>query len=94
MNCPNCGREFEGDRCPNCGTPAARTGGRIGAVVVVLFLTLPFALFGACSSLLVAGSVSGGFRPGSFALFGLFALGGFGTAIGGLLFARKLWRGE
>ena len=90
MICPNCTQEFDGPRCPNCGRPAVPKGNRVVAVILLVLLTLPLALFGACSALLLSSS-SG---LGSLGLFGVFTVVGLGGAYGTVVQAKKLWRGE
>ena len=51
MTCPNCGQEFEGDRCPNCGRPVAASPARLGALALWVSLVTPLAAFGACAAL-------------------------------------------
>lgn len=94
MTCPNCGSEYQGDRCPNCGRPASSSGGRIAAVVILIFLVIPAALFGACSIYAVVGSSGGSsYEANSWrSIFGLMAAVGIAVFIGGLALVVKLWR--
>jgi hypothetical protein len=93
MTCPNCSQEFEGNRCPNCGHPVARTGSRIAAVLVVTFLVLPAGVFGACSALMLTGVSFGGRDPITFCLFLLFAAAGLVLAFYAMRWAKDLWNG-
>ncbi|RYG27048.1 hypothetical protein EON82_00910 [bacterium] len=92
MICPNCGHDFNGGRCPNCGRPIYRTFNRVAAVVVMLLLVIPSALVGACSAIGGIQSVTGPVGSGGywiiFAIVGMLALAVFA---GSLALFRKLW---
>lgn len=93
MRCPNCGGEYEGERCPNCGQPKSKSGSRVAAIVILIFLVIPAALFGACSAFgsfsVLTGSGSDKSLAGLFLTLtavGVLAFGGFLTLV------VKLWR--
>lgn len=92
MKCPNCGREFEGNRCPNCGFSPPQGGNRIVAIILLVFLTLPSAAIGACSgyAVIASGRDTAGFWQ-LFAAIGAVALVVFA---GSILLVRRLWRGS
>ena len=94
MKCPNCGQEFEGVRCPNCGRPAVSSGTRILAVLIVVLLALPAGLFGACSAVFAATSLSGSFDPTSLLVGVVLMAVGFGVAYAVLRLAKGLWEGK
>ena len=54
MTCPNCGAEFEGERCPNCGRAATRAPLRTAALLVAVSAVVPCAWMGACSGVIAA----------------------------------------
>ena len=58
MTCKNCGREFEGKRCPSCGQLQRSKGGKTQAIIILVLLVLPAATCGTCG-FLTAGPPSG-----------------------------------
>ena len=87
MTCPNCGREFEGERCPQCGRPAHSSSGRTTAIILIVLAVVPCGVFGACTALLGSDSPKGLGDP-----FALLGLASFAVAIGILVLAVRLWR--
>ena len=94
MKCPNCGQEYEGDRCPNCGRPTVSSWTRALAILIVVLLGLPAGLFGACSAVFAASSLSGSFDPGSLLLGVVLMAVGFGIAYAVVRLAKNLWEGK
>jgi hypothetical protein len=93
MTCPNCGQEFEGNRCPNCGRPTTSTGSRIAAALVVILLVLPAGVFGACSAVVLALATTGTPDIFSLGMFLVFTLAGLGLAYWAIQWAKSLWNG-
>lgn len=42
MACPNCGEEFEGDRCPHCGPRSHSKLSNLVAILVTAVVSLVF----------------------------------------------------
>ena len=94
MICPNCGNESQGTRCSNCGYTTSKSGGRVAAIVILIFLVIPSALFGACSAV-IAIDASGGTSKaasGPVGTFAIMALAGIAVFLGSLYLVVKLWR--
>lgn len=92
MTCQNCGHPLTGNRCSNCGWAKPAAPNRAAAILVLIFLVMPFALIGACSVVVGIdaarpGNVSGlGQMIGVAAVFFLLS----GAAFAGFY---HLWRG-
>jgi hypothetical protein len=54
MKCRNCGKEFEGRWCPDCGRAAATGSNRVWAVLIAVLLFCPAAYVGTCSAVVLA----------------------------------------
>ncbi|RYG27047.1 hypothetical protein EON82_00905 [bacterium] len=58
MTCPNCGHPFEGYFCPRCGWTMPAGPNRAGAILILVFLALPFTLVGGCSAMMAVQLIS------------------------------------
>jgi hypothetical protein len=93
MTCPNCGQEFEGGHCPNCGRPASKLGKRVVAILLLVIFAIPFSCTGAC--FVIAGASSIGSDTSlnwSDVAIGLGATALIiGVGIGAFYLAQRLW---
>ncbi len=93
MTCPNCGQEFDGGRCPNCGRPRLKNGFKVAAILLLVLVALLSALMGGCAIVVGVASLfgPGGFWSGAPAiLFGTILIGAVVSIVWGV---KAKWRG-